>query len=187
MFDHHCKKIALLGLNSALMCGRRRNEENKIDERGFLVVGEPQIHDALRQVMGADVRIALMHHPFSWLTEFDRNTTKSRVCEVMNIVLHGHEHMPEVESTRGSAGDRIVVSGGASYDRRRPNDPRYRSAYNFVHLDLESGLGTVYLRRWNDSRSRWDADSDTYPSGTFPFSLDTLKVPISRGSTVPPQ
>ena len=50
------KQIALLGLNSALLCGRSKNAGGEVNDYGFLVVGEPQIHEALTRIAEADIR-----------------------------------------------------------------------------------------------------------------------------------
>jgi len=54
-----------------------------------------------------------------------------------------------------TAGDCVIIPAGASYYRRIPENPRYANSYNFVHLDLDTGNGAVYLRRWNDDGNRW--------------------------------
>ena len=54
------------------MCARK-NSEGTINDYGFLAIGEPQIHEALNQIKKAELRIVVMHHPFDWLAEFDRN------------------------------------------------------------------------------------------------------------------
>jgi predicted MPP superfamily phosphohydrolase len=59
-------RIALLGFNSALMCGRRRSatKPNEVDDYGVLTLGEPQIHELLSRMEGANLRISTVHHPF---------------------------------------------------------------------------------------------------------------------------
>jgi hypothetical protein len=64
------KQIALLGLNSAWMCGRK-NIQGELYDYGCAIVGEPQIHDPLEQISNADIRIAVLHHTFDWLAPFD--------------------------------------------------------------------------------------------------------------------
>lgn len=59
-FDAGGKHIALLGLNSAWMCARNKNENGEVNDARYLLVGEPQIHDALAQIIDADIRIAVL-------------------------------------------------------------------------------------------------------------------------------
>jgi formylglycine-generating enzyme required for sulfatase activity len=165
------RKIGLLGLNSALMCGRNRDSNGKVIDRGYLVTGEPQVLMGLKQIAGHDIRIAVMHHPFEWLTEFDANLVEERLGRGCHFILCGHMHTPAIKVEQGTAGDVVVIPAGASYDRRAPEDQRYVCSYNFTHLDLEAGQGTVYLRRWSERRGKWIEDIDSYPGGCFKFTL----------------
>ncbi len=165
------KKIALLGLNSAWMCGRNKDAKGEINDYGFTLLGEPQIHDALAQIAEADVRLVILHHPFAWLAEFDRNRVKERLGREAHFILCGHQHVPQIEVIKGTSGDSVIIPAGASYERRTATDPRYSNAYNFVSLDLSAGKGIVYLRRWSDQRNEWIADSDSPVGEEYQFDL----------------
>ncbi len=165
------RRVALLGLNSALMCARNRNHIGEVEDYGHLVVGEPQLHDALARIEDADLRIAVVHHPFPWLANFDRHRVARRLGAACHLILHGHEHVPEVHRDRGTTGDCLYIPAGASYDRRVPDHQRYANSYNLVEIDLETGRGIVYLRRWNDTRTCWEADTDAHDDGQFPFEF----------------
>ena len=52
---------------------------------------------------------------------------------------------------------------------------RYSNAYNFVHLDLSTGNGNVFLRRWSDRRGEWIEDLDTHKDGVFSFEYQSLR------------
>ncbi|NYT10789.1 MAG: hypothetical protein GKC09_12800 [Methanosarcinales archaeon] len=149
------KKIALLGLNSAWMCGRNKE---KIGDYGYVIVGEPQISDAIDEIFGADLKIAIFHHPFKWLSEFDQNRIEYQLRRGCDFILQGHQHSSNVEIAGGTSGNCVIIPTGASYDRRMPENPRYANSYNFVHLDLDTRNGAVFLRRWSDDGNRWLED-----------------------------
>ncbi len=165
------KAVAILGLNSAWMAGRNKDENGNINDYGYIVVGEPQIHDGLAALENADLRIAVMHHPFEWLTEFDRDRVQDRLSRVCHFILQGHVHQIKVNVVQSPSGDCVTIPGGASYDRRLQENQRYINAYNMVHLDFESWHGTVYLRRWSERASSWIADVDVYTNGKYEFPL----------------
>ena len=164
------KCVALLGLNSAWMCARHKDDKGEVDDARYILVGEPQIYDALAQIADADVRIAVLHHPFDWLAPFDRNHVEAHLGRACHFILHGHEHTPKVQELRTTEGNRVIIPAGASFERRQAEAPRYTNAYNWVHLDLEAGQGAVYLRRWSDPRHEWIEDTDAHPSGRFLLS-----------------
>jgi len=166
------KEIALLGLNSAWMCGRHKDSKDKVDDERFVLVGEPQIHRSLRQISKADVRIAILHHPFEWLSKFDRDTIESRLMSETDFILRGHQHQPQVSVMTSTLGNCVIIPAGASYNRRNVDDLRYSNAYNFVHLDFSNGRCAVYMRCWSASLNRWREDIDSHPpNGIFDFTI----------------
>ncbi len=156
------KEIALLGINSAWMSARNKTPKGEIDDKSHLVVGERQILDALEEIADADVRIAVLHHPFEWLADFDRNRIESRLKEKCHFILRGHEHISDVQMMNGLNGECVIIPAAACYyDRDRIN------GYNWVNLDLEHGEGMVYMRRWSNRRGAWIEDNDACEKGEF--------------------
>ena len=137
------------------MCGRNKG---KTGDYGLVIVGEPQIFDALEKISKAYLKIAVLHHSFDWLNEFDRNRIEDPLKQDCDFILHGHQHKQKVEIISGTSGDCVIIPAGASYDRRVAENPRYANSYNFVHLDLDTGKGVVFLRRWSDDGNRWLED-----------------------------
>jgi len=170
-FEAGRKRIAVIGLNSAWLCAHNRNAKGEVNDRGYLILGEPQVYDALAQAEDAEVRIAILHHPFDWMTEFDQHRAEEYLGRQCHFILRGHQHLPQVNVVCGTAGDCVIIPAGASYDRSPAADFLYANAYNFVHLDFETGQGVVYLRRWSPRRGKWMADTDSWDEGRFPFTL----------------
>lgn len=166
------EKVGLLGINSALMTARHKDNKDEIADQGFLVVGEPQIHTSLQSIKDCKIKIAVLHHPFDWLADFDRKRIKRALGEGCHFILCGHEHQSRVERVTGTDGDYVFIPAGASYDR-----PKYPNSYNFVHLDFEQNAGSVYLRRWSRDRTRWIKNEDVYDGGQF--KIDSLPKNLS--------
>ena len=153
--------IAILGLNSAWVC--THDEEKPL-------LGELQTRAALDRSKDADLRIALLHHPFGCFREFD-NQSKDMLTDGCHFILHGHLHETEAAQLSTPDGAATILAGGASYDKReRPNK------YNLVQLDLSTGKGVIYFRRYADARRGfWASDTLIYknaPSGEYPFTID---------------
>lgn len=165
------KKVALLGLNSAWMCGRNKDAKGEVNDYGYTLLGEPQIYDALKRITEADVRLVVLHHSFDWLVEFDRQRVKDRLGKAAHFILCGHQHLPQININQGTGGDCVIIPAGASYERRTAANPRYTNAYNFVQLDLSEGTGIVHLRRWSDQRNAWLEDIDSCDGGKYVFDL----------------
>lgn len=176
------KQIAITGLNSAWA------SECDEDEKVKLLVGERQARDALKQAGKADIRLALMHHPFELLKDFDKEAVEAVLIQKCHFILRGHLHATELVRAIGPDADVMVLSAGACYQKRR----EFNSC-NCVCLNLDKDKGTVYLYAYSDRRGgHWVKDTFTYPNlrnGEWPFdlpsSLTTKHVPTRRGRARP--
>lgn len=160
------QQVAIMGLNSAWLCA------SDDDKAKGLLIGERQARaalDAAREA-GATLKIALLHHPFDWLREFDQNDSAALLLDSCHFILHGHLHQTAMTQLTSPDSGAMIIGGGASY-----KDRRYANRYSWVRLDLNAGTGTVYLRRYSDERGGfWAKDTLTYrnvPDGVCPFSL----------------
>jgi predicted phosphodiesterase len=162
IFDKDGKRIAILGLNSAWMCNRHKTND-KIDDKNYVLIGEHQIRKSLNEIdkENVDLRIAILHHPFTWLKDFDCRRNEHLLTENCDFILTGHEHTPEAKMIQNENGFYMQISTGACFSQRIPNDPIFINAYNLVHLDIEKKSGKVYLRRWCDEQDRWIEDFQT--------------------------
>jgi 3',5'-cyclic AMP phosphodiesterase CpdA len=158
------RQAAVLGLNSACVCA------SDADKTPGVLLGERQVRDALTKAKGADLRIALLHHPFDWLRDFDRADSEALLLDACHFVLHGHLHRTAALQLVGPDAQAMVIAGGACYETRD-----YPNAYNFVRLDFAAGKGQILLRRYSDaSGGFWARDTLTYrnaPDGVYTFDL----------------
>ena len=171
------KVVAILGLNSAwLACGDEQ-------DRGRILVGEWQIRAALddQKVQGADIHIALLHHPFDWLNPFDEEDVRPLLQRGCEFILVGHRHEQGIQTVQEPDRDFVLIPAGASYEGREKTKT---NAYNFVRLDLAAGQGTIYLREFSPRADRWVEDTRTYGSGRCPFPLPKRLTPPVH---VPPE
>ena len=168
------KKIAILGLNSAWAAFGGRKD------RGKLILGERQVSDALERSRDADLCIALLHHPFDWLHEFDRESCEAQLMDRCDFILRGHLHRAELVMHITPDARAMTVAAGACYESRE-----YRNGYNLVRFDLERREGTIFLRAWSDSRNGfWTKDTSSYKNvanGEYPFSLNEYHSFIPQG------
>jgi hypothetical protein len=174
------RSVGILGLNSAWMCGQKM-EGSDISDYGHLILGETQMNQHFDKWKKADVRMAVMHHPFEWFsTVEDRGRLRRALTQACHFLLRGHEHDPEVTVlAAGTAGGSAIFSAGAAYDRR---DSTFRpNGYNFVYLDFEQGQGTVYLRRYDSDQRKFIANSSV--TGDETPGIASFVLPGELGKT----
>ncbi|WP_341529358.1 SIR2 family protein [Nostoc sp. UHCC 0302] len=167
------KRVALLGLNSALMAGRV-NERGEVNDDGKLIVGEPQLYDALHKIASDEVRIAVLHHPLELLAEFERDLITQRLQDNdgCHFLLCGHQHQAKAYQVTGTTGNCVIIPAGSSYSNRG-----YHNGYNFVHLDFETNKGIVYLRLWDDNGNYWcKHTAKSHEDGYITFELPKKEI-----------
>jgi 7-cyano-7-deazaguanine synthase in queuosine biosynthesis/predicted MPP superfamily phosphohydrolase len=168
-FELQGRRVHVAGLDTAWVSS---NDEDK----GRLLVSRYQAHAALRDVERADVAIALMHHPWDDLAEFDAREVREAVLRRCRLVLRGHLHQAEGRAIHRPDLAALELACGACYA-----GSKYPNAYHLVELDLgaQSGVGAasasarVHMRTWDGHD--WIADRNAYrgkaPDGVATFSL----------------
>ncbi len=134
-------KVGIAGFNSAWSCGRDA-------ERGHLWLGgDWQIGELTQQLAGAHLRIALMHHPLGWFVEYEDPVLRAELEREFTFLLHGHEHQGWVDAKMDG---HVRIAAAACYARST-----HENGYNFVQLNLTTGEGAVWLRRYDSQGGGW--------------------------------
>lgn len=148
------QSIALIGLNSAWLSGFTRDAKGNATDRGNLLISDKQIGDALREARNATVRVAMMHHPFSWLKKFEDHDARARLSQGCDLVLRGHLHAPDFVGEKALGGQIVIVPAGTIYKSHA-----WLNGYNLIQLDLYAGMGKIVLRRYSEDRRKWVEDA----------------------------
>jgi hypothetical protein len=135
--------LGIAGFNSAW-------SSCKDKEKGSLHAGGKfQLETLHAKLAGADVKIALIHHPGGWLNESEDPAFSTGLRRDFQFVLHGHEHQGWVDS---KADGHTRIAAAACYDRQDEEN-----GYNVVRIDLQTGRGAVWLRRFDRDGGGWVA------------------------------
>jgi predicted phosphodiesterase len=174
-------RVAFLCLNSAWLCGRNRDADNEVDDYGQLIVGEPQIDEALAGLDLCPLIVGILHHPFQWLAlkrgVDDRIKARNRLLASCDVILHGHEHEPATYAMQGTYGNCLVIPAGSTFDGRDPKSQVYANGYNYCRIDLSRRKCKVHFRRF-DGGHRWLPDVRTV-SGETSGSIELQMTDIS--------
>ena len=180
------KPILLLGLNSAWMCRRNQCINGVFNDYGSALIGEPQIHECFNKINTEDIVIAVFHHPFEWLAEFDRNRIEAQLRKKCNFILNGHLHKPKIQfDFGGTLGNSVIIPTGACYNKRTQVNPHYVNSYNFSHLDFDRKDCIVFLRCWSDKRTEWIKDTESYADEGY-CEFPSWNMAINQRSHPPP-
>lgn len=134
-------QVGVAGLNSAWSCSGKR-------EKGKLWLGGHwQIQNVRPNIKDATVKIVLMHHPLNWFSPVEDPVLIPEIERTFDFFLHGHEHQNWV--TPNFEGH-TRIAAGACY-----GSSEEESGYNFVRLDIDNGIGEVWLRRFGSDGAGW--------------------------------
>ncbi len=162
-FNINDVSVGIASLNSAWRCS---GEDGDRDRRKLLV-GERNVDIAISSIKDCRIRIAVIHHPFEWLSEFDESAVGSRLYSEFDIVACGHIHKALPEARINPAGSAILSQTGCLYESRK-----FFNGYQYLTIDLERSECQFSIRSWFDSpRRSFDAASNVCKGGilTLPF------------------
>ncbi|MBK9367636.1 MAG: SUMF1/EgtB/PvdO family nonheme iron enzyme [Deltaproteobacteria bacterium] len=161
--------VHLAGLNSAWLSASDA-------DRGNLVLSRWQCNQLLTGADDADLTIALMHHPWDFFSEHDRESEEElrRRC---GVILHGHLHQQKARLASDPDRDVLQLAAGASYA-----GSKWANAYQLLELDPHQGVAKVHFRAWDGHD--WIPDRNRYQKA--PDGVATLPLRRSPNPPKPP-
>jgi 3',5'-cyclic AMP phosphodiesterase CpdA len=145
-------RLAVLPINSAVF-------SLDDDDYGKLWIGRRCVHAgaALLTKAEADLKIAVMHHPFSWLNTVEAPNIRAAIRSAADCVLSGHLHETDVEEVAGVFGRTIHLAAGATYQTRDwPNTAMFVSVSG-------DRLSVLPIRYEDSPREIWTVDTSVFP------------------------
>lgn len=119
-------RLHIAGLDSAWMASGDR-------DRGQLLLGRWQIHEMLIAADPETVhwRLALLHHPWDYLAEFDHDEARYLVRLHCDLVLRGHRHKTDPAHTAHPNRNQccIELAAGCIYETSQ-----YPNAFQWIEL-----------------------------------------------------
>ena len=150
-------RIAVLPLNSALFCIGDQDLEK-------LFIGCRCLDAARMQLSGADLAIALIHHPLYWLNSIEQSNIEAKLEESVDLLLQGHYHQTSTKSIVAENGGYLKLAAGAAYQKEK-----WPKAAMYATFD-GSGV-TIFPIRYECSPERWTLDASLFPSPAYMGSL----------------
>lgn len=117
-----------------------------------LAVGLQQIKNCVDDNHCKYLVFALMHHPVSWLKEFEEVLIENTLIEDTHIVLRGHVHQENTCSIEKNNGRLVVFTAGAAYESRTSVN-----SYSFGKLNLLTGKGEKFSHTYSGATNSWNA------------------------------
>jgi predicted MPP superfamily phosphohydrolase len=154
------KRIGVACINSAWRA------QGGVEDYGKLIVGERQIDQCSSALDGCDLKIALLHHPFEWLAEFDKRDSRRFLLSNFQMILFGHLHEAEPQSLSTVHGTSLISQAGCLYQSRD-----FFNGYSVTSINMSDLSGKTHLRTYFDRRPAFDEAVDVAPHGRYPFRI----------------
>lgn len=101
------------------------------EDKGRLLLGCWQMHALLARADDTALSIALMHHPWDYLADFDAEVVREAVQRRCAIVLSGHRHRQVGQAATRPGGGVLELAAGCCY-----GGSDYANAYQFQCLPV---------------------------------------------------
>ncbi len=125
------------------------------DDKGRLLIGRAQLHQVLAPREPCDVSLALVHHPWDYLADFDAFEVREAVQRRCDVLLRGHLHKGDAAARLRPDGSAIELAAGACW-----GGSTHPHAYHLVELEPAATRARVHLRTWDGHD--WIADRNAY-------------------------
>ena len=91
----------------------------------------------------ADLTIALLHHPWDYLSEHDQES-EEEIRRRCGVILNGHLHQQKARLASDPDRDVLQLAAGASYA-----GSKWVNAYQLLELDPLRGEARAHFRVWD--------------------------------------
>ncbi len=136
-------------------------------DHGKLLIGRWQTNAVLNGTTTADARVVLVHHPWSFLAEFDASEIEQTIHQKCDILLRGHLHRQQSRVLHDPDNACLELAAGSAYD-----GSRYSNAFQLIELNPHTQAVRVHYRVWD--KGQWIPDRNAYqaaPDAAATFSL----------------
>ena len=152
--------VGITCFNSAWRCYDSKTDKGKI------LLGERQITDARGIIEKCDLKIAIMHHSFDWLKDFEQDYVQNFIQKDYNLLVCGHTHEGSSWTKSDIYGNIFVSIAPANWTYNiRSSDRINANGYSIIDCDLMNKKLTIYNRRYSHRKECFDPNTDLGDEG----------------------
>lgn len=155
-------KVGIGALNSAW----HANGAALDGDYGKLRIGRVQLDEVVHALGDATVKLALMHHPLSWLAPKDGQNTRRQLPIHFDALFHGHNHEPDAQVSIGPSNRYFVSNAGCLYQHRE-----YFNGYCSLSYCPRLRQWSVRAREYFETRQTFDIAPRFAQGGEAKFAL----------------
>jgi len=161
LFEFGKVPVGVASFNSAWRCS-----DDNCKEKLFLTLR--QVHALSDCINDAQLRIALLHHPFDWYHPDERAIVQKDLMRRFDLILTGHLHVPESALTKTPAGESLVYTVPSFFDGQIEG---ITDGYNIYSVDLDLRHVHTFHRKFIRQRESYDRYVEHSRNGESEFDL----------------
>ena len=139
------KLIGVCCLNTAWRCW------NSNKDKGHILLGREQLSRAADYLNDCDVKIAVSHHDYQWMADFEINEIDKMIVADFDLYFSGHTHSINAELCIKPQGKtfKVVASGILSHNIYEQDN--YQNSFSVIDYDMENWkfMMEVYVENHN--------------------------------------
>ena len=169
ILDINGKKVGISCLNSSWRC----YDSHK--DKGIILVGDTQIANANIFLNDCEVKIALIHHPYDWISSVEQKVIHSHLHNNFNMMFIGHVHEGETSVETNFAGSLFVNVAPGALTEIRSDSRRYSNGFVIVDYDEDEKSVSCTYRRYHHLNKKFVDNTDLGDNGKLHFDIPPQK------------
>lgn len=152
------KKVGVCCLNTVWRCWDSKSD------KGRIVLGREQLSRATDFLNDCDVKIAVSHHDYQWMADFEINDIDRLLVSNFDLYFSGHTHSLNAELSIKPQGRtfKIVASGILSHNIFQYDN--YQNGFSIIDYDLDNLQFNMQSYFQNNNKFLVDANKNwSYP------------------------
>lgn len=170
--DINGKSVGISSLNSSWRCYDDKDFKN-------LIVGENQLNDNYQFIKDCDIRIALMHHQFDWISEVESKTIKSHMSKNYNLIFSGHVHQTDVEFVQNLTGRSFRIVSPSGLNQIRQTDSNFMNGFSVIDYCEENSK--CHFFKYVHNNTNFVDNTDVCDKGILEIKVNS---PLNLSQTI---
>lgn len=163
------KSIGIASINSSWRC------YDSSKDKGRILFGEKQIQHAITYIQNCDIKIAISHHHYNWVADFEHNIIEKEINSAFDIYFCGHTHSNKANYCEMPNGKMFTFTAPGILAKNQINATKeYTNGFSVIdyNLDTASIESRFYIQ---DYPSSFKIDTSIGDNGVW-----KLRIPLGE-------
>lgn len=125
------RRIGITALNSSWRC------YNSSEDKGRILMCASQIITSEKRLKHCDIKIALSHHSYTWMNEFEILKLEKLITQEYDMYFTGHTHSSDVEYCIRPEGKTFKIVAPGTMCANINETGKYRNGFSIVDFNVD--------------------------------------------------